>query len=154
MKKNVWQTLDSYLCMVDALENRRNHKTRKRARDCLDSAQQHTCGTIVGRYLEDEPYHMRMHEQGHAQSDMEELVRIANETNIYGRTAQSRRRQQDRKDQGTQRIPTNCTVEKGDLDQSMPRSRCGTMVIAVIRDTVTFDKGFMVGFFFATVTLT
>ena len=102
---------------VDALENRRNHKTRKRARDCLDSAQQHTFGTIVGRYLEDEPHQMRMHEQGYTQSDMEEFDRIANETNVYGRTAQSRRRQQQREDHCTQRIPTNCTVEKGDLDQ-------------------------------------
>ena len=37
----------------------------------------HNCRTIEKRYLEDEKYHMRMHEQRYTQSDIEELDRIA-----------------------------------------------------------------------------
>ena len=42
-----------------------------RARDNLNSAKKHTCGTIVERYFTDEQYQKRMHEQGYTQTDME-----------------------------------------------------------------------------------
>ena len=48
-------------------------KKLKRARDFLNSEQKLNCGTTVDRYLEDETYQMRMHEQGYMQPDMEEL---------------------------------------------------------------------------------
>ena len=36
-----------------------------RTKDYLNSAKKRNCGTIVGRFLEDEQYQMRMHEEGH-----------------------------------------------------------------------------------------
>ena len=43
----------------------------------MGSTQKHNCHTIVERYFDDEQYRMRMHEQGHTQSNMEEFDRIA-----------------------------------------------------------------------------
>ena len=93
------------------------------------------------------------HEQRYTQTDMEEFDRIALERKNYvatpeegpllqrwnytGRTTQSRRMQQHRRDQRTL-----CTVENGNS-----RSRCRKVVIVVIMDMVTFDKVFLVGLF-------
>ena len=43
----------------------------------MGSTQKHNCHTIVERYFDDEQNRMRMHEQGHTQSNMEEFDRIA-----------------------------------------------------------------------------
>ena len=58
-------------------------KTLKQARDYFDSAKEHNYGIIVERFLEDEQYQMRMHEQGYTQFDMEDFDRMANEERNY-----------------------------------------------------------------------
>ena len=62
---------------ADALENLKNRKKLKRAKDFLDSAHNHNCRTIVERYLNGEQYQMRMDEQGYTHTNMEYLDRAA-----------------------------------------------------------------------------
>ena len=49
-------------------------QTHKKAIDFLGSATKQNYGTIVELHLEDEQCQMRMHEQGHTESDMEHLT--------------------------------------------------------------------------------
>ena len=56
-----------------------------------DSAKTHNYGTIVERHLEDEQYHMRMHELGYTQSKMEHFDRTALERKNYVANPEKRR---------------------------------------------------------------
>ena len=61
---------------VDVMETPQNHKKNSRKQEIPEgSAEKQHYGTIVERYLEDDQYQMRTHEQGCTQSDTEELDR-------------------------------------------------------------------------------
>ena len=69
---------------VDLMQTPQNHKKNSKEQETTWIPQRkHNCGTIVVRYLEDEQYQKRKHEQGYTQSDMEEFDRITNEERIY-----------------------------------------------------------------------
>ena len=64
------------LAFKKAQRDRRYEKSEesqklKRAKYCLDSANNHNCGAIVKRHFKDEPYQKRTHEQGYTRTDME-----------------------------------------------------------------------------------
>ena len=55
----------------------------------FNSTKKHNCGTVAEPYLNNEHYQMRIHEQGHTQSDMEEFDRTAVERKNYTSTGNS-----------------------------------------------------------------
>ena len=62
------------------METGQDLKNSKEQEITSESAQRHNCGTIVERHLEDEQHRMRI--QGHTQTDMECVDRIALEGRI------------------------------------------------------------------------
>ena len=134
----------------------------KRAKDDLDSAQKHNCGTIVDRYFEDEQFQKRMHEQGYTQSEVEEFDREALKRKNYVATHGERRYCRDQhkvvqsnQGGGSDTVKTKCHPghkqivrwQIWKIDKPFSRSRCGTVVIVVILDTVTSNNIFLVGLF-------
>ena len=67
---------DKSLYGTDSVEYRKNRKKKKNFQK-KRSRGKHNCGTMVERYLTDEQYQKRMHEQGYTQADMEQFDRTA-----------------------------------------------------------------------------
>ena len=131
---------------ADAMENLMSHKL-KRAKDYLDSSHKHNCGMVGERYLNDEQYQKRKHEQGYAQTEMKDFDRTvlgkknhkATLEERYdhrdGRATQSRRRHTVK----TREHPENKLLvlwNRENLTSHFSKSRCRTVVVVVIMDTV------------------